>query len=391
MTFTFSIHHRAVALAAIITGGALLWGCGGIRIERALRAQEGDWPTFAGSPSRTARGAETITPPLVQQWEFDVTAGIGNGSPLMVDSTLIIGNLRGELYAANGRTGKRIGWVKLGGAIEGSPVVEGSMVYVAISNVDESLVAFDLREGKAQWKQDYGDIEASPLLLNQRLYFGNIQGDFFCVNASDGLQVWKYEIPENTLHHGFRSSAAAEGNTVVVGGEDGVIYAFNADQGTVRWTFPTGSGVVATPSIADSVVFVGDLKGRMHALDLPTGRLRWQFDSNSPIYGNAAVADRKIFFGNLAGTFIALQADSGSRVWQNNLEGPINSGPAVAGGYLYVGTLKKSLFALRTSDGNVAWKQEVSGRIKTSPAAVDGQLLVATDDWVVLSFKGSAQ
>ncbi len=63
----------------------------------------------------------------------------------MVDGTLLVGNLRGELYAADGQTGKRIGWIKLGDAIQGSPVVDGSMVYVAVSNSSESLVAFDLR------------------------------------------------------------------------------------------------------------------------------------------------------------------------------------------------------------------------------------------------------
>ncbi len=384
-------HHLAVAAVALAAGGILLWGCSGIKIERPLRQREGDWPTFAGSPSRTAQANQTIRPPLVQQWEFDVSAGIGNGSPLMVDSTLIVGNLRGELYAADGRTGKRIGWVKLGEAIQGSPVIDGSIVYVAVSNSEESLVAFDLRDGKTEWKKGYGDIEVSPLLLHQRLYFGNIQGEFYCVAPAQGDIVWKYEIPENKLHDGFRSSAAGEGKVIVVGGENGIIYAFDADSGKVLWTFKAKSDIYGTPSIGDSLVFVGDLGGRMYAIELQSGRMRWQFDTGSPIYGNAAFAGNTIYFGNLAGALVALRADSGQRLWQNTLESPINSGPAVAGGYLYIGTLKRFLFAVRTSDGSVAWKEELSGRIKTSPAAVNGQLLVATDDWTILSFTGSTQ
>jgi eukaryotic-like serine/threonine-protein kinase len=385
------LSRRRIGIAAVVltAGAAFLWGCSGIKIERPLRMHQGDWPTFAGSPSRTGQSDRTIVPPLVQQWEFDVSAGVGNGSPLMVDSTLIVGNLRGELYVADGRTGKRIGWVKLGEAIQGSPVVDGSMVYVAISNSDESLLAFDLRTGKTVWKHEYGDIVVSPLLLNQNLYFGNIQGDFFCCKANLGDTVWTYQIPQNKLYRGFHSSAAGSGNTVIVGGEDGVVYAFDAAKGTVRWTFKTGSNIFATPSIADSLVFVGDLSGKMYALELESGRLRWRFDSGSPIYGNAAVAREMVFFGNLAGALIALRTGSGERVWQNTLESPINSGPAVTGGYLYIGTLKKFLFAVRTSDGSIAWKEELSGRIKTSPAAVNGQLLVATDEWVVHSFKGS--
>jgi len=309
----------------------------------------------------------------------------------MVDGTLIIGNLRGELYAADGRTGQRIGWVKLGDAIQGSPVVDKNIVYVAVSNSSESLLAFNLRDGKTEWKQDYGDIEASPLLLNQRLYVGNTRGEFFCIDPRKGEVVWKYEIPQNKLHNGFRSSPAGEGNIVVVGGENDSVYAFDAENGTVRWTFKTGSDVFGTPSIADSLAFVGDLGGRMYALELQGGRMRWRFDSGSPIYGNAAVTGDAVFFGNLAGSLIALRAGTGERLWQNGLGSPINSGPAVAGGYLYIGTLKKFLYAVRISDGSIAWTQELEGRIKTSPAAVNGQLLVATDEWVVLSFTGGAQ
>ncbi len=382
--------HFAVAAVAL-AGGAILWGCSGIRIERPLRQHAGDWPTFARSPSRAARADQALIPPLVEQWEFDVTAGIGNGSPVMVDSTLIVGNLRGELYAADGRTGKRIGWIKLGEAIQGSPVVDGSMVYVAVSNSDESLVAFNLRTGKTDWKMGYGDIETSPLLLNKRLYFGNIQGQFFCVEPVGGQVIWKYEIPDNKLFNGFRSSPAGEEKIVVVGGEDGIVYAFDADSGKTRWTFKAGSDIVGTPSIGDSLVFVGDLGGKMYALDLLSGRMRWQFSTGSPIYGNAAFGENAIYFGNLAGTVVALRADNGDRLWQNTLESPINSGPVVAGAYMYIGTLKKFLFAVRTSDGSIAWKEELRGRIKTSPAVVDGQLLVGTDDWTVVSFRGSTQ
>jgi len=391
MSMRFDIHRLSVAVLFLATGVALLGGCSGIKIERPLQAKEGDWPTFAGSPSRTALTEKPIVPPLVQQWEFDVSAGIGNGSPLMVDGTLLVGNLRGELYAADGQTGKRIGWIKLGEAIQGSPAVDGSMVYVGVANTNESLVAFDLRTGKAQWKREYGDIEASPLLMNQRLYVGNIQGQFFCVEPVGGEMVWRYEIPRNKVHDGFRSSPAGQGSTVVVGGEDGNVYAFDASSGNVRWTFETGSNLFAAPSIADSLVFIGDMAGTMFALELESGRLIWRYRSGSPIYGNAAVADNAIFFGNLAGFFIALRADSGAELWRSNLASPINTGPAVAGDYLYIGTLKKYLFAIRRNDGSVAWSQELEGRIKTSPAAVNGQLLVATDDWVVLSFTGSAQ
>jgi outer membrane protein assembly factor BamB len=382
--FTFTI-------AVLAAGGLLIPGCGGLKIERPLQQRTGDWATFAGSPSRTALSDRPIIPPLVQQWQFDVTAGIGNGSPLLVDSMVLIGNLRGELFAADSRTGKRIGWIKLGEAIQGSPVVNGRIAYVAVSNSIESVVAFDLRNGKTLWKHRYGDIEVSPLLMHGKLYVGNTRGDFFCIEPGNGTMIWKYQIPENTVHDGFHSSPAGEGSNVVIGGEDGMVYCFDAEKGTERWRVKTGASVFATPSIADSVVFVGNIAGTMFALDLRSGRTLWRYETHSPIYGNAAIADAAVFFGNLAGALIALRADSGNAIWRTTLEGPINSGPVVAGSYLYIGTLKKFLYGVRVRDGNVAWSHELNGRVKTSPAAVHGQLLVATDDWTIVSFAGTAQ
>jgi eukaryotic-like serine/threonine-protein kinase len=378
-----TLRRRQSTLAcALLTWGMLLWGCSGIRIERPIQLRDGDWSTFAGSAARTGVAAKEIVPPLTQEWEFDVSGGIGNGSPLLVDSLMVVGNMRGELYAVNGLTGKRIGWTKLGEAIQGAPVIDGSVAYVAVSNSDESLLAFDFRSGKVRWRHDYGDMEVSPLLLKGRLYAGNIAGTFYCLEPAGGEVLWKFEIPDNRMRKGFRSSPAGENDT---------IYAFNADNGAVQWKFKADAAVVATPSIANGMVFVGDLDGTMYGIDLADGSLEWRFDSGSPIYGNGAVKADTLLFGNLSGQLTALRTGTGVTLWQTSLESPISSGGAVAGSYLYVGTLKKFLFAIRIVDGSVAWKQELDGRIKTSPAAAHGKLFVATDEWVVFSFRGTAQ
>src|SRR5437867_440168 len=130
-----------VALSAI-----LISACSGLRLPQPLTVDATDWPMFAKYEGRLNSTPEAVTPPLKLVWDFDITGGIGNGSPLVVDSVLIVGNLRGELYAINAYTGKRIGWVDLGDAIQGSPVIDANVALVALSNTELSLVAFDLVE-----------------------------------------------------------------------------------------------------------------------------------------------------------------------------------------------------------------------------------------------------
>ncbi len=376
---------RNIAVALTL----LMSACSGLKIPQPLSADASDWTMFGKYETRLSATNEIISPPLTLDWEYDVTGGIGGGSPLVVDSVLIIGNLRGELYGLNAYTGRRIGWIDLGDAIQGSPVIDRNVAIVALSNTELSLLAFDLVEGKAQWKKNYGDLEASPLLHGEKIYVGNTDGIFYCVNRSTGEQLWKFELPGNVRHKGIRSSAAGSGEMIVFGAEDGAIYALNAETGVQLWRHTTGAGIVATPCIADGNVYVGDLDGTISAVDLQTGTLRWKFEAGTSIYASASFAPNMILVGTTGGMMFGLNATTGAMAWKTDLGSVINSGATIAGNILYVGTLKKMLFGLNIADGSIMLKQEVGGRIKTSPAVANGRLYVATDEKNVLAFKSS--
>src|SRR5215831_6289559 len=50
----------------------------------------------------------------------------------------------------------------------------------------------------------------------------------------------------------------------------------------VRWFFPTGAAVSASPSVVSGTVYVGAWNGKMYALAASTGRMRWGFDIADP-------------------------------------------------------------------------------------------------------------
>ncbi|HCV44060.1 MAG TPA: hypothetical protein DGH68_11295 [Bacteroidetes bacterium] len=332
---------------------AMLSACSGLRIPTPLKMDPSDWAMFARDASRTNASSEVVTPPLTTEWECDITGGIGNGSVLVVDSVLFVGNLRGELHAINARTGKRIGWIDLGDAIQGTPVIDGYAAIVPLSNTEFSLVAYDLIEGRPLWRRNYGDLEVSPLLFAQKIFVGNTDGAFYCIDRTSGDQLWKYELPENTRRKGIRSSAAGSGNTVVFGAEDGFLYALDAENGSRRWRCNTGGSIVASPCIASGNAVIGNLSGTVSAVDLRTGESRWQFAAGESIYASPSSSGNNVYIGTTGGMMYALDAVSGTRLWNTDLGSVINSGAVVAGDILYVVTLKKTLFGLRTSDGTI--------------------------------------
>jgi outer membrane protein assembly factor BamB len=376
---------RGVACALL--GTLVLVQCSAIHLDRSLKHQPEDWPMYGRVPSRTNTTREILRPPLTLAWTQDVSGGVGNGSPVLADSLVLVGTMRGELYAINAFTGIRIGWVDFGESIQGAPVITGNTVVVACSYTQESLSAFDLSEGSVRWKRPCGDIEASLLLQDTRVYVANTQGTLFCLKTSNGDVLWKYELPENTRRKGFRSAPAVGEGVVVAGGDDGNVYAWDPDTGTVRWRYSTGGSIAAPAGIADSTVFIGSLTGGFFALTAAQGNLRWKFSAEGSFYGGPCLVDDLVIVGTTRGMLFGLSATDGTLRWKSDLGGVINSSAVAAGRVVFVGTLKKQLYAIDARNGKVLWSQETPGRIKTSPAIAHHTLYVATDERSLLAFR----
>jgi outer membrane protein assembly factor BamB len=379
----FLMRSRLISLTGLI----LIAGCGGLRMERYLHSRSDDWPTFARTVGHTASATGALSPPLKLAWTQDIAAGMGNGSPVVVDSVVFVGTLRGDLCALSVATGKQIGSIALGDAIQGSPVIDGSVAFVALSNSQQSVTAFDLFDGKPRWKKSYGDVEVTPCLFDQKIFFGNTAGTFFSIERATGDVRWKFELPDNRTFKGIRSSPAADSGAIVFGADNGTVYSIDAETGAQRWTFETGAPVVASPLIVSGTVFVGNRLGTFFALNFFSGRKEWQSPTGAPIYANAVPAGDIVIVGNLAGIAVGFRKTDGTQVWHTDLGGPINAGGVVAGSTIYIGTMKKQVYGLNPEDGAITWKAETGGRIRTSPAAAFGTLFVATDEHDLLAFR----
>lgn len=361
-------------------------GCSGLRIQTALKTNEGDWPAFGRTAQRINATKEAVLPPLRVEWEQDISSGMGFGSPVIVDSLLMSTNMRGELHVININTGKRLGWVNVGDAIHGSPAVEGNTVYIALSNTRESLAAYNLLEGKMEWRGEFGDIEATPLSHNNKLYVGNTAGYFFCIDRFNGEEVWHFRLPENKSRKGIRSAAALAESLIIISAEDGSVYALDQSTGAKIWSFDTGAPIFASPAIDGGMVFCGNIDGVLFALDVATGIEQWRFTSGTPIYATPSFGGGKLLIGNIGGMIYALDARNGEQIWSAEINSVINSSAVISGEIAYIGTLKRELLAIRITDGAIVWQQKLAGRVKTSPAVAYGKLFVATDNRLILAF-----
>ncbi len=140
------------------------------------------------------------------------------------------------------------------------------------------------------------------------------------------------------------TAPVAAGGLVFVGGQDGIVRAFDAVTGKTEWTAYTGGAIAFPPTIWQGRALVSSADGWVYAFEAKTGRQLWRFraapqERKIPVYGSlmstwpsssgVLVEDGVAYFAagivNYDGTYVhALDAETGRIKWQNNTSGHLD-------------------------------------------------------------------
>ena len=172
----------------------------------------------------------------------------------------------------------------------------------------------------------------------------------------------------------------------------------------VKWKFPTGDRVVSSPVWHDKVLYFGGDDGNVYAVDAETGRQLWKRTTGGPVPATPAVADGRVYVGSYDGKFYAFEARSGAALWKFSTGGerrfeakglhgiqprdqtvadPFDvflSSPVVAQGSVYFGSGDGNLYALDAATGQLRWKFQTGDVVHASPAYADGVVYVGSWD-----------
>ncbi len=194
--------------------------------------------------------------------------------------------------------------------------LDAQHLYVCSDN-DDHLYALDKYTGQVNWQFDARPaytILTNPLTRDNKVYFGDNVGRFYCLNALtgehiwkifeddriayfsapafyksdiilstsksiyaidiDGNKKWKYSILEGTL----RESLFVYRDKIILDESEwssSKIVCINADTGEVNWEFSTESRISASPIAFEDTVFVSD-KDNLFAIDANSGMQKWK-------------------------------------------------------------------------------------------------------------------
>ena len=322
---------------------------------------EGDLliPGDAGELRRVTPGGEVV-------WTADVTdASRGmHGTPAVANGTAYIGAYDGALSAVDLETGDRHWRAALGDAIGSSPGYHDGTVYIAVEYNDPSgaMFAVDAVDGSVEWDdQRVTDQPHSTCAIDReagRLVVGSNDGDLYAWSYPDLEFLWTFSTGEP-----IKGPIATADGSAFFGSWDERVYRTALDDGTEEWSLDTGNRVMTGPSVevATDTVYFGNHDGTLFALDIGSGELRWRFDTEGRLIGCPTVTAEHVLVGSHDTNLYCVEKATGRETWRVGAAGTVSSTPLVRDGAVY--------FADRASGDYVADGEGETGKFRKLVAA----------------------
>jgi outer membrane protein assembly factor BamB len=282
---------------------------------------------------------------------------------------------------------KRLWSVKGRKLLEFPPVIAYGRLY--FSNIDGLFFAVDAETGQIEWQRDLGYTSAASPAVGEGVVYqplmnprgkdrGPESGVLVAMDARTGKDIWRFQAGA------VESSPLLLDGTLYFGTFDDRLYALDAESKEVLWSFKTGDDVKGGPAYADGVVYTGSYDGKVYAVDARTGKQRWSRESQGGLlgagnfYAGPTVAYGRVYIGNTDGKVYAFGAKSGDLLWSKTTGDYVYSSAAVSERTVYVGSYDGRLYALDAATGDERWSFDAEGQISGSPTVMAGLVYFST-------------
>ena len=261
-----------------------------------------------------------------------------------------------------------------------------------------------------KWQIQIGDGHSSPVVWNDRVYTFSREGEEEVARSIDvatGKVVWRssysapYSIYPGAVSHGSgpRSTPAFSQNKLFTLGISGILSAFDAQSGALKWQkkfdgkFPDTAppfGASMSPLVVEELLIAhvgGHKGGALTAFEIETGNEKWSFIGEGPSYSSPIVVEVsgvKQIVAQAHRKIISVDLTSGKLLWSVPFVTPCDQNivtPVVAGDLLIFSSLDTGTFAVRIQKKSDAWTTEKVWDIQdismymSSPLYMDGKII----------------
>jgi outer membrane protein assembly factor BamB len=384
---------------------ALIAGIGSGLFLAAATAEAADaWPMPRGDSAQSGVAHARLGDKLALKWRLKLDGPV-KATPILVDGKAFVGTMEGTFFAVDLKT---------------------TAILWKFSTLQGPLP----RNARPNEKKFADSIEASACFVNDRLYVGAHDGNFYCLDARTGKMIWSFETADKiTAAASWVKSPRGDAVWMLVGSNDNKLYCLDASTGTKIWEYETGNIINGAPAVANGRTIFGGCDGLVHVVNVADGKkiaevevkdyiaataaldgdrayvghhgnkficvdlkertIAWQYGPRDfPYMASAALAKETVIVGGHDRRVHAITRDAGKKAWEFRTRGQINCSPVIVGQRVLIGSDDGNLYMLNLADGSEVWSYEIGQPIVSSPAVIDGLVVIGCDDGHLYAFGG---
>ncbi len=231
--------------------------------------------------------------------------------------------------------------------------------------------AWSAKVGKGS---EFMRVSLSPAGDGKRIYAASNDGVVSAFNPDNGKRIWRIE-----LDLPLSAGPGVGENHVVVAGSDGDLICLSADDGREMWRIAIDAESLARPLIKDGSVVVQTIDGKLQVFSVFDGAEKWSIVQDTPrltlrgtsspvIAGSIVVAG--FDNGRLVGTSLA----TGVTAWEAVLSPPsgrsdlerladVDGALAVVGQDVYAAGYQGRLASVASESGQILWARDISTHV----------------------------
>jgi outer membrane protein assembly factor BamB len=286
---------------------------------------------------------------------------------------------------------------RLGAPVASPPVVCGERIFVAVEK--GGLFAVDL-QGKRVWSvslekpanpatESQESFSTPPLCCAGMVLVGTDQGFLYAFEAGTGAVRWKQKIGEDILGspNWMTTNEGSATRVLVMSRNDGVLKCLSSKEGRLIWASESVSRCDAPPSVGPGVAVFGACDSAIHILSLATGKSIGEINlgDRGPMAGGTAVDGNQAFIGTRDGSVVCADIPGSRIVWSSCCaSNEVFTTPAVTSNRVIAGSSDGRVYCLDRKTGKTMWAAKVEGT--PSSPVVAGDKVVVTSEGTLFLF-----
>lgn len=231
-----------------------------------------------------------------------------------------------------------------------------------------------LWSAKVGGEAEFLRVALRPVGDGNRVYAAGHDGIVSAFDPENGQQIWRQKL-DTRLSAG---PGVGEGIVIVVT-QDGFAVALDAATGTLQWRVDIDGESLARPLVSGEFVILQTIDNRLRALSLYDGRELWAVEQSTPSLTLRGSADPVLIGTTIIGGFdngrlVAVNLLTGDIAWESMLSPPtgrsdldrlsdIDGSIAVVAQDVYAAGYQGRLAAVASESGQVLWSREVSSNV----------------------------